>query len=305
MEDKFLNAEPVLHAGFAALLGRPNVGKSTLLNALLGEKVAIVSSRPQTTRNRITGVLTRGGTQVVFMDTPGMHHAKTKLGEHMVKAVNDSIADVDVAVLVVEPEPAAREAETELLEKLAAAHVKTILAVNKVDTLPEKDKLMAVIAAWSERFDFAAVVPVSAKENDGVDALLGEIAERMPEGPHFFPDDTLTDQPERVIVAEIIREKLLRLLLEEVPHGTAVTVEKMHQREGRELIDIDAVIYCEKESHKGIIIGKGGAMLKKVGTLARADIERMTDTPVNLKLWVKVRDDWRNSENIIKSLGFN
>lgn len=294
----------VNHSGFVAILGRPNVGKSTLLNAMLGEKIAIVSPKPQTTRNRITGVITRGETQIVFLDTPGMHKARTRLGEYMVKAVNDSIADVDAAVLVVEPEKDEGPAEAELVEKLRGRHIPVVLAVNKIDLLKQKEEMMQVIAAWAGRLDFAAVVPVSARENDGVETLLDEITSLMPQGPHYFPDDALTDQPERDVAAEIIREKLLQLLSDEVPHGVAVSVEKMREREDGGLTDVEAVIYCERESHKGIIIGKGGAMLKKVGSLARTDIERMLGQKVNLKLWVKVREGWRNRSDMLQSFGY-
>ncbi|MDR3552228.1 MAG: GTPase Era [Clostridia bacterium] len=295
----------VKHSGFVAIIGKPNVGKSTLLNAVLGEKIAIVSSKPQTTRNRITGVVTRGGAQLVFLDTPGMHRARTKLGEYMVKTVNESIADVDAAILVVEPEAEQNPAELELLEKIGRRKIPAVLAVNKIDTVRHKEALIQIIASWSRLYDFAAVVPVSAATRDGVDLLLDEVTRLMPEGPQYFPDDTLTDQPERAVAAEIIREKLLMLLNDEIPHGTAVSIDKMHERENSELIDIEAVIYCEKESHKGIIIGKGGEMLKKVGTLARIDIERLIGNKVNLRLWVKVKDDWRNREGVLKTLGYD
>lgn len=286
-----------------SILGRPNVGKSTLLNALLGEKIAIVSSKPQTTRTRITGVLTKDGTQFVFLDTPGFLHARTKLDTHMLKAINSSIADMDVAIFVVDPKSDEGPAELELLKKLSAAALPVILAINKIDAIQDKQSLIKVIAAWQARFDFKAVVPVSAKNGDGTDILLDEIAKALPEGPQYFPEDTLTDQPERVIVAEIIREKLLRLLSEEVPHGTAVTVERM--KEQPKITEIEATIYCEKESHKGIIIGHGGQMLKRIGTYARADIEKFLGCHVNLKLWVKVRDDWRNHETAIKTMGYD
>jgi GTP-binding protein Era len=295
----------ITHSGFVALVGRPNVGKSTLLNAMVGEKLAIVSAKPQTTRNRITGVLTRGETQMVFLDTPGLHRPKTRLGEYMVKTVRESIADVDAAILVVEPKAQAGEAETDLLENLRGAGLPVLLAVNKTDTVAHKEELMAVIAAWSARLPFTAVVPVSASRGEGVQELLDETASLLPEGPAYYPEDQYTTEPERAIVAEIIREKLLTLLSEEVPHGTAVAVERMRERESGDLVDIEAVIYCEKESHKGIIIGKGGRMLREVGTRARADIERLLGCHANLKLWVKVRDDWRNRTNLLKTLGYD
>ena len=281
------------------------MGKSTLLNAILGEKLAIVSAKPQTTRNRITGVYTAPDAQMVFLDTPGLHQPRNKLGNYMVKTIGESIADVDAALLLVEPDREEKPAEHELMERLKAAGVPTVLAVNKIDRLPDKTTLMGVIADWSQRMNFAAVVPVSAKAGDGVSELLGELKKLLPPGPKFYPDDIFTTEPERAVVAELIREKLLRQLAEEVPHGTAVSVERMHEREEGGITDIEAVIYCEKESHKGIIIGKGGAMLKKIGTLAREDIERLLGTRVNLRLWVKVKEDWRNREGMLKTLGYD
>jgi len=294
----------VKRSGFIAIVGRPNVGKSTLLNAILGEKIAIVSNKPQTTRNKITGVLTKGETQLVFLDTPGLHRARTKLGEYMVKTINDSIVDVDCAALVVEPLKEQANAELELLQKLKALGVPVVLAINKIDKFTEKETLMPILSAWSQVYNFVAIVPVSAQNKSGVEPLTNELIKLMPEGPKYFDDDALTDQPEREVAAEIIREKLLRLISDEIPHGTAVTVEKMHERENGEMVDIEAVIYCEKDSHKGIIIGKGGSMLKKVGSNARVDIEKMIGCKVNLKLWVKVKDDWRNKEGALKSFGF-
>lgn len=295
----------VSHSGFIAIVGRPNVGKSTLLNAILGEKLAIVSAKPQTTRNRITGVYTAPDAQLVFLDTPGLHQPRNKLGNYMVKTIGESIADVDAALLVVEPEREVKPAENDLIVRLRSAGIPTVLAVNKIDMRTDKTVLMGVIAAWSQQMDFAAVVPVSAKAGDGVSELLGELKKLLPPGPKFYPDDIFTTEPERAVVAELIREKLLRQLAEEVPHGTAVSVERMHEREEGGITDIEAVIYCEKESHKGIIIGKGGAMLKKIGTLAREDIERLLGTRVNLRLWVKVKEDWRNRESILKTLGYD
>lgn len=292
-------------SAFIAIVGRPNVGKSSLLNALLGEKVAIVSNKPQTTRTRITGVLTRDKTQLVFIDTPGLHKPRTKLSEYMVKQVTDSVADVDAAILVVEPEGEIRKAEQELLASFRAQGIPAILAINKIDTLDAKEKLMAQILLYTQAFDFEAVVPISALKGDGIRELLEELDQFAEPSPFFFDADTLTDQPERVIVAEIVREKLLRSLYDEIPHGTAVAVERMKEREGQDILDIEVQIYCERESHKGMIIGKGGEMLKKIGTQSRQDIERFLNCKVNLQCWVKVREDWRNRENIIKSFGYN
>ncbi len=290
---------------FVAIVGRPNVGKSSLLNALIGEKVAIVSNKPQTTRTRITGVLTRENTQFVFIDTPGLHKPRTKLSEYMVKQVNESVADVDVAVLVVEPAGEIQKAEQELMASFQAQRIPAILAINKIDTLDLREKLMPRILAFSQAHPFEAVVPISALKWDGVDAVLDELEKFAAPSPFFFDEDTLTDQPERVIVAEIVREKLLKNMYDEIPHGVAVTVERMHEREEQQLIDIEVQIYCEKESHKGMIIGKGGGMLKRVASQAREDIEHFLRCKVNLKCWVKVREDWRNRENVIRSFGFN
>lgn len=292
-------------SAFIAIVGRPNVGKSSLLNALLGEKIAIVSNKPQTTRTRITGVLTREETQFVFIDTPGLHKPRTKLSEYMVKQVTDSVADVDAAILVVEPEGEIRKAEQELLASFRAQGIPAILAINKIDTLDAKEKLMSQILLYTKAFDFDAVVPISALKGDGISELLEELEKFAEPSPFFFDADTLTDQPERVIVAEIVREKLLRSLYDEIPHGIAVAVERMKEREGQDIMDIEVQIYCERDSHKGMIIGKGGEMLKKIGTQSRQDIERFLNCKVNLQCWVKVREDWRNRENIIKSFGYN
>ena len=293
-----------MRSAFVAIVGRPNVGKSSLLNRFVGEKVAIVSPKPQTTRTRITGVLTEGETQFVFIDTPGLHNPKTKLSEFMVKQIKDSVADVDVAVLVTEPLGKIHQTELDLLQRFRDLRLPAILAINKIDTVAKKDLMMEKIAAFSQLFDFEAVVPVSAMTGDGAEELLEEIGEYAAEGPHYFPDDAMTDQPERVIVAEIIREKLLNNLSDEIPHGTAVTVEQMIEREDKNIIDIHAVIYCEKDSHKGIIIGKQGAMLKKVASQARREIESFLDIKINLQCWVKVKEDWRNRIGVIRDHGF-
>ncbi len=289
-------------AGMIALVGRPNVGKSTLMNALVGEKIAIVTSKPQTTRNRICGVLTRGEDQFVFLDTPGLHKARTRLGEYMVKVARESVADVDAAVLVAEPVANVGEPERELIGRIQAMGVPAVLAVNKIDTV-KKESLLSVMRAYGEAHSFQAIVPISAKEGEGLEELLEVLAAFLPEGPHLFPDDALTDQPERQVCAEILREKLLLCLEQEVPHGTAVELTRFAERED-EVIEADAVIYCEKESHKGIIIGRGGAMLKKISTLARQDMETFMGTKVFLQTWVKVKENWRESETMVKNFGY-
>lgn len=290
---------------FIAIVGKANVGKSSILNRLLGQKIAIVSSKPQTTRTKIMGVLTtEDNIQLVFTDTPGYHKPKTKLGEKMVKAVSDSIDGVDACLFVVEPEGELNTAETELLEKIKKGSYPAILAINKIDTVEDKSKLALRIAELSALCDFEAVVPVSAQTGSGLDSLLSELKALSIPSQHFFPDDTLTDQPERVLAGEIIREKMLRLLDKEIPHGTAVSIEKMHERPNG-IMDIEAVIYCERESHKGIIIGKGGAMLKKISTYARQDMEGFFGCKINLKCWVKVKEGWRNREGLIHNFGLD
>lgn len=290
---------------FIAIVGCPNVGKSSILNKLLGEKIAIVSDKPQTTRTRIMGVLTVDETQLVFTDTPGFHRPKTKLGEKMIKAVDETISGVDACLFVVEPTGELRPIEEELLKKFAQQKARVVLAINKVDTVPEKENLMKRILEFSQLYNFEAIVPVSAVKGDNMEPLLDELMKLAEEGYHFFPEDTLTDQPERVLAAEMIREKLLRNLDKEIPHGTAVSIERMRERDDAEIIDIEAIIYCEKESHKGIIIGKQGAMLKRVSTRAREDMERFFDCKVNLKCWVKVKEDWRNREGLIHNFGLD
>ena len=295
---------------FVAIVGCPNVGKSSLLNKMLGQKVAIVSAKPQTTRTRIMGVLTEDETQLVFTDTPGYHRPKNKLGEKMVKAVIDGIDGVDAALLVVEPEneddEVLRPAEEELLKRIKREGIPCVLVINKIDTVAEKENLAVRIAELMQLHDFEAIVPTSAVKGEGVDEVIAELGKLAQESPHFFPDDALTDQPERVIAAEIIREKMLRLLDREVPHGIAVSIEQMHEREdGSGIVDIDATIYCEKESHKGIVIGKKGAMLKKISTYAREDMEKFFDCHINLQCWVKVREGWRDREGLIHNFGLD
>ena len=290
---------------FIAIVGCPNVGKSSILNRLLGQKIAIVSDKPQTTRTKIMGVLTEGDTQLVFTDTPGFHRPRTKLGEKMVQAVSDSVSGVDACLFVVEPEGELRPAELELIEKFKKLKMPVILAINKVDTLPDKEVLMAKILEISKTYDFEAVVPVSALRGINMDELLSEMKKLAEESVFFFPEDTLTDQPERVIAAEIIREKLLRNLDREIPHGIAVSIEKMREREDSDIMDIEAVIYCEMDSHKGIIIGKNGAMLKRISTRAREDMERFFQCHINLRCWVKVKEGWRNREGLIHNFGLD
>ena len=290
---------------FIAIVGCPNVGKSSILNRLLGQKIAIVSDKPQTTRTKIMGVLTEGDTQLVFTDTPGFHRPRTKLGEKMVQAVSDSVSGVDACLFVVEPEGELRPAELELIEKFKKLKMPVILAINKVDTLPDKEVLMARILELSKTYDFEAVVPVSALRGIIMDELLSEMKKLAEESVFFFPEDTLTDQPERVIAAEIIREKLLRNLDREIPHGVAVSIEKMREREDSDIMDIEAVIYCEKDSHKGIIIGKNGAMLKRISTRAREDMEKFFQCHINLRCWVKVKEGWRNREGLIHNFGLD
>ena len=291
-------------SAFIAIVGRPNVGKSSLLNRLLGQKIAIVSAKPQTTRNRITGVLTEGEYQLVFFDTPGMHKPKNTLGKYMVRSVNASVGGVDCCMLVVEAGRDPGQTELNLIEKFRSLHMPAILAINKIDMLAEKDVLMKQILAYTQLYDFDAVVPVSAQDGSGMNELLDELKKEAGEGGHFFDDDTLTDQPERVIVAEIIREKILRLTDKEIPHGTAVLIEKMKTRDNG-ILDIDATVFCERETHKRIIIGKNGAMLKKISSYARQDIERFFDCKVFLQTWVKVKEDWRNRAQLVQNFGYD
>ncbi len=285
------------------IAGRPNVGKSTLTNHLVGEKIAIVSNKPQTTRNRICGIVTKGDTQFVFVDTPGFHRARTKLGDYMVNTVRESIADVDAIVLVVEPIASVGTQEQMLLEQLKSKKCPIILAINKIDTV-EKDTLLEVIAVYSQAAEFAAIIPISAKTGDGVDALLTECEKYAIESPFLFDEELTTDQPERQMMAEIIREKILWNLDREIPHGTAVEITKFSERDSG-IIDIDATIYCEKASHKGIIIGKQGAMLKKISTQARNDCEKFMGTKVFLTTWVKVKENWRDSDFLVRNFGYS
>ena len=284
------------------IAGRPNVGKSTLTNFLVGEKIAIVSNKPQTTRNRICGIVTKGETQFVFVDTPGFHKPRTKLGDYMVNVTRESIADVDLTVLLVEPIPSIGAQEEALIAQLKSQKCPAILAINKIDTV-EKDTLLEVIAAYSAAASFEAIIPISAKSGDGVDTLLNECGKFAIESPFLFPADVTTDQPERQVMAEIIREKLLWCLDREVPHGTAVEVTRFSERDSG-IIDLDATIYCEKASHKGIIIGKKGDMLKKISSMARSDCEKFMGTKVYLTTWVKVKENWRDSDFLVRNFGY-
>ncbi len=302
-------------SAFIALIGRANVGKSSLLNSMIGQKVAIVSDKPQTTRTRIMGIITKGDDQYVFIDTPGFHKPKNLLDDRMNKAITGGMGDVDAAVLVADAAPAFKfdpdnlpAAETVLLDNIVSRGLPCILVINKIDLLPEKDKLFEIISAYTAKYSFKAVVPLSAKTGDGTDILLNELKGYLKPSPHYFSDGDFTDQPERVIVSELIREKLLRLLSHEVPHGIAVDIERFFETDGKNgepLVNVDAVIICERESHKGIIIGKNGSMLKRAGSMARRDIEEFFGTKVALKLWVKVKEDWRNRQSVIKSLGLD
>lgn len=289
-------------SGMITITGRPNVGKSTLINALVGEKIAIVTDKPQTTRNRICGVRSRGETQYVFVDTPGFHKPRSRLGDYMMKVVRDSVINVDAVLLVVEPIENVGPAEKMLIERIRELDLPAVLVINKIDTV-KKENLLGVIAAYQEEYEFEACVPVSARTGDGLEELLDELDRFICEGPQLFPDDMVSDQPEKQIVAELIREKLLLCLDREVPHGTAVEVSRFTQRDN-DIIDVEAVIYCEKESHKGIIIGKNGAMLKKIGELARSDIEKFMGGKVYLQTWVRVKENWRDSQSQIRNFGF-
>lgn len=295
---------------FITICGRPNVGKSSLINTLVGEKVAIVTNKPQTTRTKITGVVTDGDTQYVYIDTPGMHKPHTKLSEQMVKKVSDSVADVDLALFVVDVFTKAGTAEEDLVASFKQKRLPAICLINKTDALKQKDNLLEAIDFYSKFYDFETIIPISVHTGEGIDVLREEVKKYAEEGPHFFDEDSYTDQPERAIVAEIIREKILINMNDEIPHGTGVIIESMKERMGggenpQPIMDISALIYCERKTHKGMLIGKNGTMLKKIGTQARLDMERFLDIKVNLECWIKVKEDWRNKEYNLKELGFN
>lgn len=294
-----------MKSGFVALIGRPNVGKSTLMNTLIGQKIAITSSKPQTTRNRIQTVFTDERGQIVFLDTPGIHKAKNKLGEYMVKVSTRTLRDVDLVLWLVEPGTFIGEGDEHIFEILSDVEVPVILAVNKVDSLKQKDDILEVIAKYSSKMNFADIVPVSALKGTNTDELLKVIFKYLSEGPMYYDEDTVTDQPIKQIASELIREKALKFLQDEIPHGIAVEIDTWSYRKGGGMVDIEAAIVCEKDSHKGIIIGKGGGMLKKIGSAARKDIENLLECKVNLKLWVKVRPKWRDSDVQMKNFGYN
>ena len=292
------------YSGFVSLVGRPNVGKSTLMNCLIGEKIAITSHKPQTTRNKITSILTREDFQCVFLDTPGIHKPKHKLGEYMVRSAENTFNEVDLVLMLIEPTEKIVELDRYVIERLKNVKTPVVLVINKIDTV-EKENLLAVIRAYSMLYDFAEVVPISAMKGQNTDSLLEVIRKYLPEGPQYFPGDMVTDQPERQIAAEIIREKALYLLQDEIPHGIAVEIMSMKKRPDQNLVDVEATIYCERDSHKGIIIGKQGSMLKRIGSTARYDMQRLLGSPIYLQIWVKVKKDWRDSDFLLKNFGYD
>lgn len=299
-----------IKSGFVTLIGRPNVGKSTLMNHLIGQKIAITSNKPQTTRNRIQTVFTDDRGQIIFIDTPGIHKAKNKLGQYMVSVAERTLNEVDIVLWLVEPSTFIGTGEKEIAQQLAKVKTRVILVINKIDTVSKSD-ILKFIKAYSDIMEFDEIIPVSALKGENTDELMKEIFKYLPNGPRYYDEDTITDQPERQIVAELIREKALRFLEEEIPHGIAVSIDQMKERRTADnglstgIMDIHATIVCEKDSHKGIIIGKGGAMLKKIGTHARKEIENLLDCQVNLQLWVKIKKDWRDSDFLLKNYGYN
>jgi len=299
-----MNLKSEFRSGFVTIIGRPNVGKSTLMNHLVGEKIAIMSDKPQTTRNRIQSILTRDDFQVVFIDTPGIHKPKQKLGHYMVKVAETTLNEVDIVLMLVEPTPHIGQGDRYVISELQKVKTPVILVINKIDTV-EKQALLEVIEAYKNVYNFAEIIPISAFTGENCDRLLDVIRERLPKGPQYFPADMITDQPEKQLVAELIREKALHLLQQEIPHGIAVEIESMKKREDQDIVDINAVIYCERDSHKAIVIGKQGSMLKQIGSRSRIDIERLLGSKVFLELWVKVKKNWRDDDFLLKNFGFD
>ena len=292
------------HSGFVSLIGRPNVGKSTLMNCLVGEKIAITSHKPQTTRNKITTILTKDDFQCVFLDTPGIHKAKSKLGEYMVRSAETTFNEVDLVLMLIEPTTEVGPQDQYVLERIKNVKTPVVLVINKIDTV-ERDTLLEVITTYSKLHNFVEIVPISAMKDRNTDELLNVIKKYLPEGPQYFPGDMVTDQPERQIASEIIREKALYLLQDEVPHGIAVEIMSMKKRADQDIVDVQATIYCERDSHKGIIIGKQGSMLKRIGSTARYDMQRLLGSPIYLQIWVKVKKDWRDSDFLLKNFGYD
>ena len=292
-------------SGFVSLIGRPNVGKSTLMNCIIGEKISIISSKPQTTRNKIQTILTKDNFQAVFIDTPGIHKVKSKLDNYMIKSVESSLNSVDLILYLVEPYSKIKDSDLEIIERLKSVKTPVFLVINKIDEV-EKPVLLSVIESYNKQFDFKEIIPISALKNKNIDELLDSIYRYLPEGPQYFPDDMITDQPERQIVSEIIREKALYLLQDEIPHGIAVEITSMKARaDKKDLVDVDATIYCERDSHKGIIIGKHGAMLKRIGSMARTDIQRLLGSQINLQIWIRVKKNWRDNNILLKNFGYD
>ena len=298
------NKNKKFRSGFVSLIGRPNVGKSTLMNCLIGEKIARTSNKPQTTRNKIRSILTTDNFQVIFIDTPGIHTPKSKPGSFMVKSAETSLNEIDIILYLIEPFEKIKDSDLKIIEKLQKVKSNIFLIINKIDTVPKED-ILKVIDSYRSKYNFNEIIPISAIKNINTEELLKNIEKYLPEGPRYFPKDMITDQPERQIVSEIIREKALFLLQEEIPHGIAVEITGMKNRKDKEIVDVDATIYCERDSHKGIIIGKQGSMLKRIGSKARYDIERLLGSPINLQIWVKVKKDWRDSDFLLKNFGYD
>ncbi len=292
------------HSGFVSLIGRPNVGKSTLMNCLIGEKISIISNKPQTTRNKIQSILTTDDFQVIFIDTPGIHTPKSKLGNFMLKSVETSLNEVDIIFYIIEPFDKIKDSDLKIIERLQKVKSNVFLIINKIDTI-QKEELLKIIDTYRSKYEFKEIIPISAIKRTNIDELMKSIKKYLPEGPQYFPKDMITDQPEKQLVSEIIREKALYLLQEEIPHGIAVEITGMKPRKNKGIIDVEATIYCERDSHKGIIIGKQGTMLKQIGSKARYDIEKLLGSPINLQIWVKVKKDWRDSDFLLKNFGYD